>query len=119
MTLDEVTRQLGSDVLFELDSSTLGDAQRSQLQTTAEFLRRRTTVRIQVEGHADERGTNEYNLALGNRRAKAVTDYLASLGIQADRMSTISKGEEEPLCTEHNETCWSKNRRGHMIATAK
>jgi peptidoglycan-associated lipoprotein len=119
MSLDDVTKQLGSDVLFELDSAMLGDSQRSQLQTTAEFLRKRTSVRIQVEGHADERGTNEYNLALGNRRATAVTDYLASLGIQADRMSTISKGEEQPTCNEHNEGCWSKNRRGHMIATAK
>jgi peptidoglycan-associated lipoprotein len=119
MTLDDVTKQLGSDVLFDLDSATLGDAQRSQLQTTAEFLRRRTTVRIQIEGHADERGTNEYNLALGNKRATAVMEYLSSLGIQGDRMSTISKGEEQPVCTEHNESCWSQNRRGHMIATAK
>jgi peptidoglycan-associated lipoprotein len=119
MSLDEVTKQLGSDVLFELDSAMLADGQRSQLQTTAEFLRKRTSVRIQVEGHADERGTNEYNLALGNRRAKAVTDYLASLGIQADRMTTISKGEEQPVCNDHNEGCWSKNRRGHMLATAK
>ena len=119
MSLDDVTKQLGSDVLFELDSFTLGDAQRSQLQPTAQFLRQRASVRIQVEGHADERGTNEYNLALGNRRAKAVMDYLTSLGITADRISTVSKGEEQPVCTEHNEGCWSKNRRGHMIATAK
>jgi peptidoglycan-associated lipoprotein len=106
-------------VLFELDSAVLGDAQRSQLQTTAEFLRRRTTVHVQIEGHADERGTNEYNLALGTKRAKAVMDYLTSLGIQGDRLTTTSKGEEQPLCTEHAESCWSKNRRGHLIATAK
>jgi len=72
-----------------------------------------------VEGHADSRGTNEYNLALAERRAAAVRDYLVSLGIGAERVTVVSKGEEAPFCTEENETCWQQNRRGHFIFTAK
>ena len=107
------------DVLFDFDSSTLNDAQRSALQTKAAFLRQRTAVRATIEGHADARGTNEYNLALGERRANAIKDYLVSLGIAADRISVGSRGEEQPLCTEQTESCWAQNRRGHFIATAK
>lgn len=110
---------LAPDVMFAFDSSTLDDASRAQLQTKAEFLRRRTSVRATIEGHADARGTNEYNLALGERRAAAVKDYLVSLGITADRLSVLSKGEEQPVCAEQTETCWAQNRRGHFIATAK
>ena len=110
---------LGPDVLFDFDSYTLGDAQRSQLQTKAQFLRQRSTLRASIEGHADARGTNEYNLALGQKRADAVKDYLVSLGIQADRLSTLSKGEEQPACTDETESCWQQNRRGHFIFTAK
>jgi peptidoglycan-associated lipoprotein len=119
MTLEQVAQQLGGDVLFDYDAATLGDRQRSQLQGAAEFLRRRTAVRVTIEGHADSRGTNEYNLALGERRANAVKDYLVSLGIAADRLSVVSKGEEQPLCGEQAESCWSQNRRGHFIVTAK
>ena len=72
-----------------------------------------------VEGHADARGTNEYNLALGERRAAAARDYLVSLGIPADRMTIVSKGEEAPVCSEDNEACWQKNRRGHFVFTGK
>ena len=70
---------------------------------------------MEVEGHCDSRGTVEYNLALGAKRAKAVKDYLVSLGIAGDRMSTISYGEELPLCREENEACWSRNRRAHSV----
>jgi len=82
-------------------------------------MRRWTTTRVSIEGHADARGTNEYNLALGDRRARAVMDYLAGLGIAADRMVVVSKGEESPVCTEMTETCYASNRRGHFVITAK
>jgi peptidoglycan-associated lipoprotein len=76
-------------------------------------------TRVSVEGHADQRGTNEYNLALGERRAKAVMDYLVSLGIAANRFVVVSKGEESPLCTELTEACYARNRRGHFVVIAK
>jgi peptidoglycan-associated lipoprotein len=113
-----VAKQLGGDVLFAYDSYTLGDSQRTQLQATADFLRRRTAVRVTIEGHADARGTNEYNLALGERRANAVKDYLVSLGVGGDRLSVESKGEEQQVCSEQSESCWSQNRRGHFVVTA-
>ena len=78
-----------------------------------------STTRVTVEGHADSRGTNEYNLALGERRASATRDYLVSLGIATARIATVSKGKEQPLCSEENEACWQRNRRGHFIITAK
>ena len=70
------------------------------------------TTRVSVEGHADSRGTNEYNLALGERRANAVRDYLVSLGVSGDRMVVVSKGEESPTCSDETEACWARNRRG-------
>jgi peptidoglycan-associated lipoprotein len=76
-------------------------------------------VKIQVEGHCDERGTNEYNLALGERRANAAKKYLVSLGVSTDRISSISYGEEKPLDAGHNEEAWSKNRRGHFVILSK
>jgi len=74
---------------------------------------------VMVEGHADSRGTNEYNLALGERRADAVRDYLVSLGVPTERITIVSKGEEQPICAEETEACWQQNRRGHFIITAK
>jgi peptidoglycan-associated lipoprotein len=108
-----------TDVLFDYDQSTLRDEGRSALSRNAEYLKRWASVRFTVEGHADSRGTAEYNLALGGRRAAAVKDYLVSLGIAGDRMTTVSKGKEEPVCTEETEACWQQNRRGHHIITAK
>jgi peptidoglycan-associated lipoprotein len=108
-----------ADVFFEYDQSTIGDDQRAVLQKNADWLRRWATVRITIEGHTDSRGTNEYNLSLGERRAAALKDYLAGLGLGADRVLVISKGEETPLCGEEAEACWSRNRRGHFIITAK
>jgi len=95
------------------------DDQRTSLQKNADYLRRWPSVRVTLEGHADSRGTNEYNLALGERRGNAVKDYLVGLGIAAERMVVISKGEEEPLCREETEGCFARNRRGHFIITAK
>ena len=96
-----------------------GDAYEGLLQKNAEWLKRWTSTRINVEGHCDERGSAEYNLALGERRANAVKDYLVSLGVPADRVVTVTKGREAPFCSESGEACWQQNRRGHFIITAK
>ena len=89
------------------------------VQKNGDYMKRWASTKVLVEGHADSRGTNEYNLALAERRAAAVRDYLVSLGIGAERVTVVSKGEEAPFCTEGNETCWQQNRRGHFIFTAK
>jgi peptidoglycan-associated lipoprotein len=120
MSLAELNRQGNlADVFFEYDKADLSAAARATLDKNAAYLRRWTSTRLSVEGHADSRGTNEYNLALGERRAAAVRDYLASLGISASRVAVVSKGEEEPQCTDEMESCWSRNRRGTFIFTAK
>ena len=108
-----------ADALFDYDQSTIRDDARAVLQRSADYLKRWPSTRISIEGHADSRGTNEYNLGLGDRRASAVRDYLVSLGITADRMLTVSRGEETPVCTEETEACWQRNRRGHPVFTAK
>ena len=82
-------------------------------------MKRWSSTKVLVEGHADSRGTNEYNLALAERRAAAVRDYLVSLGVTAARVTVVSKGEEAPFCTEEAESCWQQNRRGHFVFTAK
>ena len=119
-TLEELNaeRPLGA-AFFDLDQSTIRDDARALLQKNAEWMRRWPSTRITVEGHCDSRGTSEYNLALGERRAAAVRDYLVSLGVAPDRVTTVSKGKETPVCTEENESCWQQNRRGHPIITAK
>mgnify|MGYP001060665616 CR=1 FL=1 len=108
-----------ADVFFAYDSTELSEEARANLQKNLQWLNRWTSTRILIEGHADSRGTNEYNLALGERRAAAVRDYLVSLGLASDRVTIVSKGEEQPFCTEENESCWQQNRRGHFIITAK
>jgi peptidoglycan-associated lipoprotein len=108
-----------ADVYFQYDKAELSDATRATLQKHSEYLRRWTSTRVLVEGHADSRGTNEYNLSLGERRSAAVRDYLVSLGIPATRLSIVSKGEEEPMCREEIDACWEKNRRAHFVFTAK
>lgn len=117
-TTEELSKELGP-VFFALDSSQLNDAARPVLQKNSEWLKRWTSTRIMIEGHADSRGTAEYNLALGERRAVAVRDYLVNLGVPANRIQIVSKGKESPFCSEENETCWQQNRRGHFIVTAK
>jgi peptidoglycan-associated lipoprotein len=108
-----------ADVFFAYDSVELREESRASLQKNLTWLKRWASTKIVVEGHGDSRGTNEYNLALAERRAAAVRDYLVSLGLAADRVTTLSKGEEQPFCTEENEACWQQNRRGHFIFTAK
>lgn len=119
-TLDELNREMPlADVRFDYDQFTLSADARATLQKNADWLKRWTSTRITVEGHCDSRGTNEYNLALGERRANAVKEYLVGLGVASDRVLVVSKGEETPVCSEENEACWSQNRRGHHIITAK
>lgn len=108
-----------ADTLFGYDSVELNETARALLQKHIEFLKRWPTTKIVIEGHADSRGTNEYNLALGENRADAVRDYLVSLGLANDRVTVVSKGEEQPFCQEETEACWQKNRVGHFIFTAK
>lgn len=107
------------DVFYEFDQADLGEDDRERLARNAEFMRENPELVFRIEGHADERGTNEYNLALGNRRATAAKDYLVNLGIDPVRLQTISYGEERPFCTESTEACWQKNRRGHFVVTAR
>ena len=119
-TLEQLNAEMPlGDVMFDYDMAAIKDDQRALLQKNADWMRRWTTTRVTIEGHADARGTNEYNLALGERRGNAVKAYLVSLGIAADRMTVISKGEEAPVCTEMTDACYARNRRGHFIITAK
>jgi len=117
---DYVTRQgLIGDVFFAFDQADLSEQARQRLAGNADFMREHPEYRFTVEGHCDERGTNEYNLALGSRRANAATDYIVSLGIPGDSMQTISYGEERPVCTESTETCWQRNRRAHFVISGR
>jgi peptidoglycan-associated lipoprotein len=117
---DELRRRgFSPDIYFNLDDSSLSDESRERLARNAELLRAQPQFMLTVEGHADERGTNEYNLALGERRANAVRDYLSSLGVDGGRMRTLSYGEERPVCTTSDEGCWSQNRRGHLVITGR
>jgi peptidoglycan-associated lipoprotein len=119
-SLEDLNRERPlADVQFAYDMADLSDPSRAALQKNADWLRRWSTTRVTIEGHADARGTNEYNLALGERRASTVRDYLISLGIPAARMSIVSKGEEDPICKEDVESCWAQNRRGHFVITGK
>lgn len=107
------------DAYFDYDQSELRDDARSALAASAEWLKKYPTIQFLIEGHCDERGTNEYNLSLGEGRANAAKDYLASLGIDSSRIRTVSYGEERPFCSEETEECWQKNRRAHFVITAK
>jgi peptidoglycan-associated lipoprotein len=106
-------------IFFTVDSADLDDSGRGIATANAEVLKKNPTWAVTIEGHCDERGTAEYNLALGERRASAVKAYLASLGVSSDRMKTVSYGKEFPFDMGHTEDAWSKNRRGHLVITAK
>jgi peptidoglycan-associated lipoprotein len=103
------------DIHFAYDSFELDDQARQQLQEHGRWLNANRQTRVEVEGHCDDRGTIEYNLALGAKRAASAKSYLTSLGVSADRITTISYGEELPLCHEEDESCWQRNRRGHFV----
>ena len=119
-TLEQVNAEkpLG-EVFFDLDESTIRDDARPVLQRNADWMKRWPSTQVTVEGHCDSRGSSEYNLALGARRASSVKDYLVSLGVPANRITIVSKGKEQPVCTQENEACWQQNRRGFSIVTAK
>jgi peptidoglycan-associated lipoprotein len=119
-SLDDLNRDSPfQPVFFALDSSDLDDPGRMVVNGNAALLKRYTAWVITVEGHADERGTAEYNLALGERRAVAVKAYLVSLGVAPDRVRTVSYGKEFPFDPAHNEAAWTKNRRAHFVITSK
>ena len=106
-------------VYFDFDKYDLRPDARNQLAKNAEFMKANPQFRFELQGHCDERGTNEYNLALGDRRASAALNYLSSLGVRVQTFRTISYGEEKPLCTVSNESCWWKNRRAHFVITGR
>jgi peptidoglycan-associated lipoprotein len=103
------------DVRFDFDKSEVKEAGRKACQVVADYLKKRPQAKMQIEGHCDERGTAEYNMALGERRATAVMTYLVSLGVPKAALSTVSFGKEKPLDTGHNEEAWAKNRRAHFV----
>lgn len=105
------------DVHFDFDKSDLTDSAREILSRNSEWIVANPSVKVQVEGHCDERGTEEYNLALGERRANSVKNYLTSMGVEGDRIYTISYGEELPVDPQHDEGAWAQNRRAHFLVT--
>ena len=105
-----------ADVLFDFDKSAIRKSEEGKLAAAAKLLKADGKRKVLVEGHCDERGTSAYNLALGDRRAKSVKKYLVDLGVAASQIQTTSFGKERPLCTEQNEDCYQRNRRGHFVA---
>jgi peptidoglycan-associated lipoprotein len=104
-----------TDIHFDYDDFTIRPQDGEILRSNAKWLSDHGNARVQVEGHTDERGSEEYNLALGAKRAQAAKDYLTTLGVSSERISTISYGKELPLCTEHDDDCWAQNRRDHFV----
>jgi peptidoglycan-associated lipoprotein len=114
-TPDEAFRRGMHDAYFDYNEAALRPDAKDGLSQSAQFLRQHPEINIIVEGYCDERGTTEYNLGLGQKRADAVKQFLESLGIPANRIATTSFGKEKPFCTEHTESCWQQNRRGHFV----
>lgn len=114
-TLEELFRANVYDAYFDFNKSDIRPDAREALSKTAEFLRSHPEIKVTIEGHCDERGSTEYNLGLGERRAQAAKQFLVSLGVPADNMETVSWGKERPFCTEHTEECWQQNRRAHFV----
>lgn len=103
------------DVYFDYDKYNIREDSKPVIKDLADLLSRNPKIKVVIEGHCDERGTNEYNLGLGDKRSHAVKQYLMSLGIPSKKIETVSYGEEKPICKESNEDCWSKNRRAHFV----
>jgi peptidoglycan-associated lipoprotein len=114
-TAEDFRVNVGDTVFFDLDQHALRADAQAVVQKQAAWLQKYPAVKLVVEGHCDERGTREYNLALGDRRAYAVKEYLVSLGIDAARLQTKSYGKERPVCAESDENCWQQNRRGYSV----
>jgi peptidoglycan-associated lipoprotein len=102
-------------IYFDFDKSFIREDAKPALQKSADYMKKNKDAKIQVQGNCDERGTSEYNMALGDRRATAAKKYLAGLGVDAKRITTVSFGKEKPICADHNEECWQKNRRGDFV----
>ena len=114
-TEEELFSQTVKDIYFDYDKSDINADQQSSMQGDVEFLKQHPNISFTVEGHCDERGSTEYNLALGDSRANSVRNALVQGGVSADHVKTISYGKEKPFCTESNEQCWQQNRRGHFV----
>ena len=115
---EDLKVNVGDTVHFDYDKYAVTDEDRGTLQRQSAWLQKYPSVRVTIEGHCDERGTREYNLALGARRANAVKEYLVSLGVSSGRVETISYGKERPMCTESDESCYAQNRRGVTTITS-
>jgi peptidoglycan-associated lipoprotein len=115
---EDLRVNVGDTVHFAFDRSDVQDEDRGTLQRQAAWLQKFPQIRVTIQGNCDERGTREYNLALGARRANAVKEYLVSLGVSAARLETISYGKERPSCTESSESCWAQNRRGVTVISS-
>ena len=112
---EDLFGQTVKDVYFDYDKSDISGAQQASVQADAQFLGQHSNINFTIEGHCDERGSTEYNLALGDQRASSVKNALVSAGVAANRIKTISYGKEKPFCMESNESCWQQNRRGHFV----
>lgn len=115
LTDEALFAQSVKDVYFDYDKADIRGDQQSSVQADAQFLAQHPNISFTIEGHCDERGSTEYNLALGDQRATAVKNALTTQGVNASRIKTISYGKEKPFCTESNEACWQQNRRGHLV----
>jgi len=103
------------DIYFDYDKYDVREDAKQTLKAVADHLRKNTAQKVLIEGHCDDRGTSEYNLGLGDKRAKSAKDFIVSMGVPSSRIDTISYGKEKPVCSEHAENCWAKNRRGHFV----
>ena len=117
VTDEDLFNQNVKDVYFDYDKADVRGDQQSSIQADAQFFSQHPNMNLTIEGHCDERGSTEYNLALGDQRASAVKNALTAAGVSASRIKTISYGKEKPFCTESNEACWQQNRRGHLVMT--
>ncbi|PKQ09355.1 MAG: peptidoglycan-associated lipoprotein [Alphaproteobacteria bacterium HGW-Alphaproteobacteria-12] len=115
---EDLVANVGDRVFFDTDKSLLSDEARATLQRQAAWMQLYPNLTFTLEGHADERGTREYNLALGGRRANSAQDYLVSLGVDAGRLNTVSYGKERPVCLDSNENCWAQNRRAVTVVAS-
>ena len=114
MSIKELQTKI-KDIHFDYDKYDIRDDAKPVMKEVADALSKNRKIKVIIEGHCDERGTNEYNLGLGDRRASSTKEYLVSLGIPTGKIETISYGEEKPLCAVQTEDCWNKNRRGHFV----
>jgi len=115
VTDEDLFSQNVKDVYFDYDKADVRADQQSSIQADAQFFAQHTNISFTIEGHCDERGSTEYNIALGDKRASAVKEALTAAGVSASRIKTISYGKEKPFCNESNEACWQQNRRGHLV----